>query len=183
MASWVVPFVFWAAVYAAASVAVAAFLSRVLHRPMPMRFALFLFVTLTFVFMTQHPFPNRATLSCPVATAAPQLTPFSYWHTVERLYARGASFMGWIENKTIAETAMNFLLCGLIGFLYAFNARRFKSAVLFGASLTLAVELTQLTGIWGLYRCAYRQFSVDDLMLNALGVIAGFLVGRMVRRG
>jgi glycopeptide antibiotics resistance protein len=38
--------------------------------------------------------------------------------------------------------------------------------------------VAQLTGIWGLYPCAYRQFNVDDLMLNAIGVVVGFLMAR-----
>jgi glycopeptide antibiotics resistance protein len=45
----------------------------------------------------------------------------------------------------------------------------------------LAVELTQLTGIWGLYPCPYRQFDVDDLILNTTGVVIGFALARVLR--
>lgn len=53
-----------------------------------------------------------------------------------------------------------------------------KSRSAIWGRLTMAVELTQLTGLRGLYACAYRQFNVDDLILNALGAAVGLLVGR-----
>lgn len=45
--------------------------------------------------------------------------------------------------------------------------------VLIGAGTSLAIELTQLTGNWGLSPCQYRYFDVDDLMLNTFGTIVG----------
>src|SRR5699024_7095328 len=37
-------------------------------------------------------------------------------------------------------------------------------------------EITQLTGIYGIYNCAYRLFDVDDLLFNTIGGIVGFLL-------
>ena len=50
-----------------------------------------------------------------------------------------------------------------------------------GFGLSLTVELTQLTGLWGLYPCPYRQFDVDDLILNTTGVALGFAVVRLAQ--
>ena len=48
--------------------------------------------------------------------------------------------------------------------------------VLIGAGTSLAIELTQLTGNWGLSPCQYRYFDVDDLMLNTFGTIVGIAI-------
>jgi hypothetical protein len=45
-----------------------------------------------------------------------------------------------------------------------------------GLSVSLLIETTQLTGIWGLYDCAYRYFDVDDLLLNTSGAVLGSLL-------
>lgn len=51
-----------------------------------------------------------------------------------------------------------------------------KRAFLIGFSVSLFFEITQLTGIYGLYNCPYRTFNVDDLMLNSAGTLAGFII-------
>lgn len=42
----------------------------------------------------------------------------------------------------------------------------------FGTSL--AIELTQLTGIWGYYDCAIRTFDAEDIFNNTLGAVLGW---------
>lgn len=37
-------------------------------------------------------------------------------------------------------------------------------------------ELTQVTGLYGIYNCAYRLFDIDDLFLNTLGGVIGFII-------
>jgi uncharacterized RDD family membrane protein YckC len=38
-----------------------------------------------------------------------------------------------------------------------------------------------LTGGWGLYRCAYRTFDVDDMIANTVGLLAGCLLAPVCR--
>ena len=33
-----------------------------------------------------------------------------------------------------------------------------------------------MTGLYGIYNCAYRLFDIDDLFLNTLGGIIGFII-------
>jgi hypothetical protein len=51
-----------------------------------------------------------------------------------------------------------------------------------GFGVSLFFELTQLTGLWFIYPCPYRLFSVDDLILNTVGVPIGWLIGLALRR-
>ncbi|MBW3095027.1 VanZ family protein [Bifidobacterium sp. 64T4] len=48
-----------------------------------------------------------------------------------------------------------------------------------GFLVSLGIETSQLTGFWGLYPCAYRQFDVDDLLTNTLGAMAGIGVAKL----
>src|SRR5699024_12660 len=41
-------------------------------------------------------------------------------------------------------------------------------------------EITQITGIYGIYNCPYRIFDVDDLILNSTGALLGFLVSPVI---
>lgn len=138
----------------------------------------FLGVTLTFLFLTQHPFPAPGSLNCPMAGATPQLRPFWFMDSFWRLNHSGADPVDYLLNRTLAASAMNFLLCAAIGLTLARHVKTWAAIALFGATLTGTIELTQLTGFWGIYPCAYRQFNVDDLLLNLLGVLAGAGVAR-----
>lgn len=55
-------------------------------------------------------------------------------------------------------------------------------SIALGAALSLLIELTQLTGIWGLYACAYRLFDTDDLLANTAGAALGVLLAPLARR-
>lgn len=48
-----------------------------------------------------------------------------------------------------------------------------------GLLVTLFFEITQVTGIYGIYNCPYRIFDVDDLLLNSGGSLIGFLIAPM----
>jgi len=51
-----------------------------------------------------------------------------------------------------------------------------------GLGVSLLIELTQRTGVWNLYDCAYRLFDVDDLLINTLGATVGSLLSLLVVR-
>ena len=129
--------------------------------------------TMTFLAMTHMPLPD-AGAGCPVPYTQPQLTPFNLLRRME---------YGSVSGVYLLSTLANFLLCAVIGaLLRPFTARQWVALGL-GAALSLAVELSQLTGLFGVYPCPWRQFDVDDLMLNVAGVVAGFLAAGMVGRG
>ena len=183
MGSWVLGFAGMAMLYAALVSLAILLCARMVGRFHGWRILPLMFTTLVFVFLTQHPFPAPDQLDCPVPSAQPQLHPFQFWATFARLHDQGAGLADWLRNRTVAATVMNFVVCAVIGLTLARHTAQLSVSMLFGVGLTLAVELTQLTGLWGLYECAYRQFNVDDLILNALGVVVGFLVGRVWSKG
>ncbi len=52
----------------------------------------------------------------------------------------------------------------------------FKKTLFISFILSLFFELTQLTGLYGLYSYPYRVFDVDDLIMNTLGGIIGYFI-------
>lgn len=52
----------------------------------------------------------------------------------------------------------------------------FKKTIITTFLLSLFFELTQLSGLYGIYSRSYRLFDVDDLMINTLGGVLGYLV-------
>ena len=138
--------------------------------------------SLFFLALTQYPFPDPSTLACPAPRTEPLLIPFRFVGAAWSRWARRGLDPSWVMDVTVMAAAMNLVLCAAIGAALARHAARARAALLFGAALSLGVELTQLTGLWGLYPCAYRQFDVDDLILNVAGVLIGFLAARRLGR-
>lgn len=59
--------------------------------------------------------------------------------------------------------------------------RGLGGAVALGFGVSLVIELTQLTGNWGLYPCAYRYFDTADLIANTSGAAIGAIVAPLLR--
>lgn len=157
--------------------------ARALGRPLAPRALPFVLLTAVFVAMTQYPFPLPGSLECPVGPSAePNLRPFVWLNTIGALIEQEVPVWRWPLNRHIAATALNFLVCAAIGAALAPLTRSLAVAAGFGLGLTLTVELTQLTAFWGLYPCPWRQFNVDDLIMNATGVLAGFALARRLLR-
>lgn len=138
-----------------------------------------------FLILTQHPFPDPATLDCSQGGAQPILQPFATLSRFARLWDRGGGLSPWIADKVVQASVMNFVLCLMIGLAIARYLRGhlvLVQAFLCGAALSLTAELLQLTAILGLYPCPYRQFEVDDLILNIGGVMAGVALARLFGR-
>ena len=51
-----------------------------------------------------------------------------------------------------------------------------RASTLAGFGLSLFIELSQLSGNWGLAPCPYRTFDVDDLINNTAGALMGALL-------
>lgn len=47
--------------------------------------------------------------------------------------------------------------------------------LIFSFGYSLFFELTQISGLYGIYRYPYRYFEVDDLICNTLGGVLGYV--------
>src|SRR5699024_8376409 len=83
----------------------------------------------------------------------------------------------------VLQVALNVVLFVPLGwFVRQLAGRGIIVATGTGLTASALIELTQLTGLWGLYPCAYRVFDVDDLIINTIGAVPGSLASLLLLR-
>ncbi len=94
--------------------------------------------------------------------------------------AVGRSENPWLD-PLVLQLLLNVLLFVPLGFfLRVLGGRGVFTALLVGFALSAFIETTQVTGVWGVYPCAYRVFDVDDMLTNTLGAVVGSILSLVV---
>lgn len=116
---------------------------------------------------TLLPLPDPSQIVC----ATPQLNPFEFVFDIRSAMSRTANPL---TDAAMLQLLLNILLFIPLGFFVRLMTRRGIAVIAAtGLALSVLIELTQLTGVWGLYPCAYRLFDVDDMLTNTLGALIG----------
>ena len=86
------------------------------------------------------------------------------------------SWRRFLSMPAVYMTLFNVLLTFPVGFYarYLFGARWWQ-AMLAGFLTSLFFELTQQSGLYGIYAHPYRLFDVDDLIVNTTGALVGYV--------
>lgn len=118
---------------------------------------------------TLYPMPDDPQLFCATHDLAPQLNIFMIIQDAQQgLYG-------------ILQLVMNVIFFIPLGYMLCRWAHwRFWIVTLFALSCSIFIETSQLTGFWGVYPCAYRQFDVDDMLTNTTGAMVGFGIATLV---
>jgi glycopeptide antibiotics resistance protein len=88
-----------------------------------------------------------------------------------------------LRDPAFLQIALNVLLFVPLGYFVRLVLHRgVLVATTLGLGVSLLIELTQRTGVWHVYDCAYRLFDVDDLWVNTLGATVGSLVSLLLVR-
>lgn len=125
---------------------------------------------------TLLPLPDPDTIRCVGAIT----DPMSVVRDVRKAFAAPGNPLA---HPALLQLAFNVLLFVPLGvFLRVLGARGIPTALAVGLGLSLLIETTQLTGVWGLYPCAYRFFDVGDLMTNPTGAVIGSALALVVPR-
>lgn len=128
---------------------------------------------------TLVPFPQPSEVEC----SPLQLRPFQFVDDI--LGFDTSSISALMSNPAVLQATLNVVLFAPLGwFIRQLAGRGVVIATISGLVVSGFIEFTQLSGIWGVYECAYRVFDVDDLMMNTLGALLGSLAALLfVRRG
>ncbi|MCM3785714.1 VanZ family protein [Neobacillus mesonae] len=110
-----------------------------------------------------------------------QLIPFNFIQDILKETNVSAHDAGtyWklLTERAFLQVVFNIFLTVPFGLFlrYYFRASWIRG-ILLSFLLSLSFEITQLTGIFGFYDHPYRVFDVDDLMMNTLGGMIGYLL-------
>ncbi len=136
------------------------------------------------VAFTTFPLPEAPQEFCTERSAIDywQLTPGnSLGDVLDRV--RDVGLTGTVTSGVFLQVAFNVVFFVPLGFLVAYRLRRGPGAALLaGLVVSLLIEVTQGTGLWGLYPCPYRLADVDDLITNTAGALLGWGIGLLVSR-
>lgn len=135
-------------------------LALLYHRDNRLRFTSALTAYLVVLYLialacfTMYPMPEKPATYCAAHHLRPQLNPFEFIHDIRTDGITG-----------VMQLAMNVVFFLPLGYFMK-RVFRWKFATALPAMFltSLLIETTQLTGIWGIYPCAYRLFDVDDLI-------------------
>ncbi len=138
----------------------------------------FAFFVLAAYALTLLPLPPITPDFCQLySDARPLWTPFHMFRDIAEAYREQGSITAVLTGTVFLQFFLNFLLLMPLGFFLRYLFRFSFLAVLVASLLmSLSFEVTQLTGIYGLYPCPYRVFDVDDLILNTAGSLVGYLI-------
>ncbi|WP_418514908.1 VanZ family protein [Erysipelothrix rhusiopathiae] len=138
----------------------------------------FIFYLLCAFYLVILPLPDRQTVHTHWKEMI-QPIPFSFIsdfirESSMRLSNPSSILMG-LKEGVFTQPVFNILMTVPFGIYlrYYFNCD-LKKTVILSFILSLFFELTQLTGLYGLYPGPYRLFDVDDLILNTLGGLFGY---------
>ncbi len=122
--------------------------------------------------MTVYPLPDGTTGLGITYGVSPGLNPLRFLNVI-----RHPTPFGVFE--LVANIALFVPLGFVVGRGLGWGAAR---SVLAGFAVSLLIELTQLTGDWGLYPYAYRTFDTEDLIMNSFGAFIGWAGASMFGR-
>jgi glycopeptide antibiotics resistance protein len=109
-----------------------------------------------------------------------QLVPFHFVSDIATDTAGDGLFTALTAAATL-QVVFNILLFVPLGIIVrGFYSRGLLATSLVGLAISLVIEATQYTAIWGLYSCSYRLADVDDVMTNTLGAVLGGLLGPLL---
>ncbi len=112
-----------------------------------------------------------------------QLMPFHFLTQVGEGGVSGGLVL--LADPALWQVALNVALFVPLGFLlWRLLPGRAWAALGVAVACSLSIEITQGTGLWFLYDCAYRVFDVDDILANGVGAACGMALaaGHAARR-
>lgn len=126
---------------------------------------------------TLLPLPSSSDFSC----AGRQFAPLGSLRPIWQRDVAGVADL--LRDPVFLQVALNAILFVPLGYyVRRVLGHGFVVAGVLGLATSVLIETTQLTGAWTVYRCAYRAFDVDDLLVNTAGAVAGSVISLLLVR-
>lgn len=112
-----------------------------------------------------------------------QVIPFHFIMDIIKestlVITKPSTYVPALYNQAAMQVVLNIIMTVPLGaFLRYYYGMSVRKIILVSAAVSVFIEVTQLTGIYGIYQGSYRLCDIDDVMANTLGGYAGY---RMVQ--
>ncbi len=146
----------------------------------------FIWYLIAAYFLVILPLPSRESVEA-LNTPHYNLDPFIFAEHFLRYSGIDLSdprtYPGALLQPTAYTVYFNLFLTLPLGvYLRKYFGFNFFKTLLAGFLLSLFFELTQLTGLYGVYPRPYRIFNVDDLIINSIGAATGFFIAPIFKK-
>lgn len=146
----------------------------------------FLLYLLCMYFLVILPFPsieNVAKMTAPTM----QLKPFQFVRDFIREtkfeFKNPATYLLALRQNCFLQVVFNVALFMPFGiYLTYYFQCSIRKVVGLSFCVSLFFELTQLSGLYGIYPRGYRLFDIDDLFLNTIGGVLGYPFGLLAKK-
>lgn len=140
----------------------------------------FILYLLTAYFLVILPLPSKEEVLA-MPTKVPQLIPFAFLGDFVEAFKESNGVLAFLESPIVYTTLFNLAITIPFGiYLRYYFKKKWYTTIIYTFLLSLYFEITQVTGLYGLYPKAYRLFDVDDLIINTLGGLIGYLLTPIV---
>ncbi|MCR8642687.1 VanZ family protein [Paenibacillus sp. N1-5-1-14] len=141
---------------------------------------LFLLTALYLVILPLPDVRDTCSLQKP-GTKHMSLIPFQFVHDFLKEtkvnWGQPSTYLQIMKERGFLQVIFNFVLLLPLGIYLRYYFRQtWVKTLFFALGVSLFFEVTQLTGLYGIYTCPYRLFDIDDLMLNTAGAMLGFAI-------
>jgi len=146
----------------------------------------FIFYLLTAYFLIILPLPSIASVAKftgPKYNLVPFMALREFLATTPFNLTHPGTWLATIEAPSFIQPVFNLVLTIPFGvYLRYYFKRPLVQVVLMTFGLSLFFELTQLSGLYGIYPRPYRLFDVDDLIVNTTGGLVGGVIAPWIMR-
>lgn len=144
----------------------------------------FILYLITIYFLVILPLPSIEEVNNPINEMI-RLKPFSFVTDILResslVITDPKTYIKSLTEPCFYVAFFNILMTMPFGmYLRYYYQCSLKKTSAYTFLLSLFFELTQLSGLYFIYKSPYRIFDVDDLLLNTLGGILGYLISRKI---
>lgn len=138
----------------------------------------FILYMMTAYFMIIMPLPHRSEVAL-MTQPYKQLEPFYFIkvmnHSTNFIVNDFSTYFSTLKNPAVYTVIFNVFLTFPFGiYLRYYFKKKWWQVFIFTFFLSLFYEITQLSGLYGIYPRPYRLFDVDDLIVNTFGGMLGF---------
>lgn len=137
----------------------------------------FILYLITVYFLVILPLPDRSTLV--PRSGMIRLLPFNFIKDILKestiTLNNPITYLTILKTNAFYATILNILMTVPFGIYLSYYFKcNLKQTVFISFFLSLFFEITQITGLYFIYRYPYRVFDTDDLIMNTLGGLLGY---------